>query len=181
LRPYALALLATFALFSLLFKWQPWASRLQLPAYFLWAPALAVIVGRKGAAVAVVTGLFVWTASIPWLVGNATRPLGPLLQPEGIARRREYFAKRSDVYPAYLAVTDRITQAGCDRVGLELEEDSWEYPIWVLLRDRGFSGEIQHISVENASRIYEDRTYRPCAIIRDRGSGGITVRLQPGS
>lgn len=177
LRPYAIAIVASFLLFSLVFMWQPWGSRLQLPGYFLWVPILAIVIARRGTAAVLIVGLLVWGASVPWLIANRTRPLRLLLQPEGFARRSAYFAKRRDLYEPYLALADQIAGASCEKVGLELREDSWEYPIWLLLREKGFTGQIRHVSVVNESRIYEDRAFQACATVTDKGSRGIEVRL----
>jgi 4-amino-4-deoxy-L-arabinose transferase-like glycosyltransferase len=40
---YNIALLAAFLLFAFYVKWQPWGSRLQLPLFVLWSPAMAIV------------------------------------------------------------------------------------------------------------------------------------------
>jgi hypothetical protein len=55
------------------------------------------------------------------------------------------------------------------KVGLSLEEDSWEYPFWVLLQKQNEIYQIEQVNVENISgkkyQIYPYKNFVPCAII----------------
>jgi len=48
---------------------------------------------------------------------------------------------------------------------LKLAFDDPEYAVWVLLRNRGFTGRIRHVYVENESARLENARSTPCAIL----------------
>lgn len=174
-----LALLANLLGFWLLFKWQPWENRLLLPLAVLGVPIIA-------------TYLCQWVDQ-PWhrlLVGilglvaisYALTPIRhPLIAlPSGaqeqspsiltLSREALYFSgARKELYGPYQQVAALIHEHQCQRVGLVLVGESWEYPLWVLLQHQA-PVKIRHIAVENASAVlpppFADQEL--CAIISFR-------------
>ena len=47
-------------------------------------------------------------------------------------------------------VADAIIASDSQRVGLNLPFDAAEYPLWVMLRNRGFKGQIDHVTAKAA-------------------------------
>ena len=163
---YAGGLVVGFLLFCLVLKWQPWHSRLHLPLFVLWAPAVSIAlsrgwsrrIGHGAAAVLLVAALV--------LIGyNETRPLyGP---------RSIFFAERADQYFAtrpfgadYRAAIRYLNAQPHRHIGLVLGENAWEYPFWALLesqdRDRP---RLEHVLVGNDSGRLATQRQRPAAII----------------
>ena len=57
-----------------------------------------------------------------------------------------------------------IIQAnGWKNIGLLLGSDSYEYPLWKVLGDNGYT--IKHVNVDNETAIYEDKSFVPDCII----------------
>jgi hypothetical protein len=164
---YVACLVGAALLFCLLLKWQPWHSRLQLPLFVLSAPVVALLLTRHLSArpvLAIAATLVL--AAMPWAVRNQSRPL--LGEPSllRMSTTEQLFFNRPDLRTPYVGAADVLIARGCGRVGLVIGGDDWEYPFWVLLRERlGPSVHVEHIAVQNASRITADDGPRPCGIV----------------
>src|SRR5437773_8801141 len=66
--------------------------------------------------------------------------------------------------PLVMAAHD-IVLSHCDRVGLKMDFDDPEYPVWVVLRNRGFAGRIDDFAVDNDSGRIVRATQHPCAVL----------------
>lgn len=166
-------LVVAFLLFSLLLRWQIWANRLMLPLLVLWC-ALVVIAlddarGRRMALMAIAVALL----RLPWVFNNATRPIDGRALYATLPREQHYFIKRPSLFEEYRDAAKGIIAIGCQRVGLLSGSNSWEYPLWVMLRNRGFEGTITHETVRNISATLAVRSERPCAMFADGGIGPV--------
>lgn len=170
---YFLVVLASFLMFCLLFKWQPWHSRLHLPFFVFLCPVFGYVLSGKfnkklGQYILI---LFIFFSS-PYLIYNEVKPLvGTNSEGSNIFttdRTSEYFAARFDIQTDYLNAAGVITDQNCRSVGLLSRPDAWEYPLWVLLNRRS-PVRLEHINVQNPSTIaYGTPPYRsfiPCAIV----------------
>jgi hypothetical protein len=151
---YVACLTGAALLFCLLLKWQPWHSRLHLPLFVLAAPFVAVALTRHLPAplTLALAGALV-LAAMPWVVGNQTRPLlgDPSLLRMSATERM--FFNRPELRAPYVGAADALTARGCGQVGLVIGGNDWEYPLWVLLRERlGPSVRVEHVAVQNVSR-----------------------------
>lgn len=159
--PYAMAVIASALLFSILFKWQPWHTRLQVGIFMLAVPAAAVALQRTSAAASGIVAGLLLLAAVPYVVANWNRPLlgSSFLQ---LPRDRQYFDAKPSLYEAYLGAVDRIPRE-CRDVGLITNGDGWEYPLWVLTRGRV---SFRNVLVANQTRSFERRPSQPpCAVI----------------
>jgi len=146
---YVLCLIASFVLFSGVLRWQPWVSRLQLPLFLLAGPVIGRALGR-GRRGAVVLGGLCLAAAIPWLLGNATRPLLGNWSVFRVPRTEMYFASRPDVERGYLDTIDYLVATDRREIGLVLGGDDYEYPLWALLGQRsGGAVRFRHVNVAN--------------------------------
>ena len=166
---YCMALLAAFAAFCLILRWQPWHSRLHLPLFVLWSPAIAVVSARWRPLSRVVA-LALIVASIPWLLWNGSRPLVGSHGVFARSRETQYFANRPALREPYERAVSAVTERGCDQIGLVVDGNGWEYPLWVLSSAaRGGPVRIEHIAVHNESattgRAARFAGFRPCAVI----------------
>jgi 4-amino-4-deoxy-L-arabinose transferase-like glycosyltransferase len=171
---YLAAVAAGYVLFCLILKWQPWHSRLLLPLFVIGAPAVSAISARywKPGIVRMIA-LTLLIASIPWVLGNVTRPLvnvskdgtfsSPLLTYE---RDRLYFMNREDLYEKYLKIADDIRRLKATNIGLTISRGDFEYPLWVLIKERNpLPIRIEHVEVKNPSRRTRVDDFRPDFIV----------------
>ena len=182
LRGYALAAAATLVLFSIVFKWQIFGARYQVPFFVLFAPVAAVALARalprRGAALA--AGLLLVSA-VPWLVGVRTRPLlfpgpdprtGRLLE---TPRLDLYYATGGYLQEPYHAMADMIRAAGCDRVGLRLPGNSAEYLLWVELGAPRPDLRVEWLVAGTPSARFADPAFEPCAVICEECPPGMAA------
>lgn len=176
---YVLPLLLGFVLFSGTLKWQVWGTRLQLPFFAAWCAVIPIYLfsSKRGwlLVVPVIVGVFAFT----WTFDNATRPInqGALYaQP----REENYFLTRVDIRPAYLGAIQQLTASGCREIGLAFGENSFEYPLWAILKERAYPARIEHVRVLSASTRLEAPDFTPCAILlhgREREDFGDAFRV----
>ena len=103
---YAAGVLACIILYSLVFKWQPWGNRLQLPIFLLGAPLIGYGFDRlrKPKVVLLLFVLGFFSYSVPYLTMNSTRPLVPFFKkgsPLGSNQVRKFFSNRPELYKDY--------------------------------------------------------------------------------
>ena len=175
---YCIAVIAAYLLYCFLLRWQPWISRLLLPLCVLGAPALAMICAsywKRGVTNIAVLALLV--AALPWTFSNNSRPLMHLSAEQGaqfpllsLDRNLLYFMNKGEsVYIRYSMIARDIQQKGATRIGLIMGEDSWEYPLWVFLKEASVEGfRIEHINVMNVSGSTRDEDFQPDYTLRLR-------------
>ncbi len=161
---YGLCIASGIFLFSWLFKWQPWGSRLQLPFFILSVPFISTFLFRnKHLLLRIFYGIILaGTAlvSLLWLFNNATRPFVPY---EKIDRTKAFFAIIPSMEQDYLEMVNSVP-INCSIIGLAFGDEGYEYPLWPLLKERGFKGRIDFVFVQNQSEVLvKPRDY--CSII----------------
>lgn len=182
---YALALAVAALLFCVALKWQPWHSRLQLPLFVLAGPLMAVGWERYPRGLWVAALALVVLAVRP-LLFNRLAPLAGRHTVFDTPRADQYFqtygGRPSGRQQAYLGALGLVSDQGCMRIGLRLDWDDWEHPLWVLrpALDRGASGtrRLAHVDVANPTgRLREPGPpLDPCAILVGGGTPGDTLR-----
>ena len=93
-------------LYSLLFKWQPWGNRLQLPIFLVGAPLIGYgfdkIRPSRTLLLIFIIGFFLYSS--PYLTLNTTRPLVPVFRKNSPFRAnyvRKFFSNRPTLYKEY--------------------------------------------------------------------------------
>lgn len=171
---YAVVVAATFLIYCLLFKWQVFGSRLHLPFFVLFAPAVGFSLSRILPSDAVrLIGAILILASWPWLTGIDSRPLIPneqSLTGSVLTQTREelYFALGGHLVKPYPSMTDIIQETGCNKVGLMLSGSGAEYPLWVLLGAPDPDLELEWIVSGTPSESYRQVDFQPCAVICEK-------------
>lgn len=146
----------SFVGFCAYLRWQPWHSRFHLPYFVMLLPCASIVMvtkwagGLRMAAGAVLGGLALhalgWNHSRPLLTGHPF-----IFQP----REQQYFLTVPNFYLPAAQAAEEIVGSGSREIGLHLKHnyfthnDEMEYPLWVLLRNRGFSGRIYHADFTN--------------------------------
>jgi len=163
---YALSLASGFLLYCILLKWQPWGNRLQLPLFVLAAPliAMAIPFERKKLALPL-SAAFMLCCSVPWLMGNETRPLWGDRSILHAKRESLYFVKRPQLESYYLHYVDQFMKRdSCAIIGITSPSgNAYEYPFWALLSGRTATmPQIEHVNIDNISRSIPRRGFQPC-------------------
>jgi len=149
---FAGVLLSGVFLFCGYLKWQQWHTRRHLAFLLLFMPLVSWVLVRRASrsgpwVAAVVVQVFAWYS----IASNISCPIfsAHFLS---LPRERQYaFVHHKSLNEGLTDVTDAIVAAKCKNVGLKLGYDTAEYPIWVMLKNRGFDGTIQHSYVDNES------------------------------
>lgn len=164
LREYLLIIIGCFLLYGLLFKWQPWQTRLYLPLFVLIAPLVGVVCAailRRRVTNAIV--ILLLATSLLWVFFGRPRSLVYILH---LNRSDQYFTNVIGAKQVYAEMARLIQQHGCTDVGLSVVEVSWEYLFWVTLQPPdGQPLRLEHVNVRNDSRLFPRPNFEPCAII----------------
>jgi hypothetical protein len=169
---YALTLVAGFVLYSAIFKWQIFAGRLLLPFFMVYAPVCGYAFGRlRPPFLSSLSGIILLGLSWPALTGIASRPLIPN-EGSNLAMSILYTPRQELRYANIQGqrqieeqIVDMIDAVGCRQVGLSLQGDGAEYPIWVLLGAPDHSLHIEWMVAGTPSAKLEDVSFEPCAVI----------------
>ena len=147
---YTLLIAAGFVLFCAMLKWQPWHERLHLPFLVLLTPAAAAIIGSRWNKCAVTAlALLLTVNAVLVLWHNPSFPLARMSEEQFSTQEGRMFVWRPDLYEPTVALANAVVKSGATNVFLKIGVDTWEYPLWVCLEDRGFTGTIQHAFVDN--------------------------------
>jgi hypothetical protein len=150
------------------FRWGLWQIRYQVPGFALAAPLVATAWPqrwsdtRKTAALCLFLGL----SSVPVLLLNQSRQLVPIARDWPFPLRRERvsylatsaierrFVNQPQLLAPYRDAVDAIVRAKAERIGLVLGGDSWEYPVWWMLRERKLDHpvRIEHVMLPDDRR-----------------------------
>jgi 4-amino-4-deoxy-L-arabinose transferase-like glycosyltransferase len=173
---YAGLVIASFLLFVALLKFQVWHSRFHLAYFILLSPFVALAISRAHRCLQLLSALSVIAYALVCLRCNEARPI---FYPWFVSLPRE--AQYLDIHasswtPALQSISDEIVHAGCQNVGLKLGFDAFEYPIWLMLKNRGFTGTIEHCYVEHVSGRIPSPNPDPSAIITRVGTPPDAVR-----
>jgi len=142
--------------------------RYHLPAFALAAPMVGLAwpqrwaPSRKKTAAILLLGL----TALPALFFNQGRELVPLWRnrPLPLSRDRpsylvqsrdeKLFAQQPQLLAPYRDAVDVIVRSQASQIGLALGGDSWEYPLWRMLRDRNPHRpvRIEHVDLPGAPR-----------------------------
>jgi 4-amino-4-deoxy-L-arabinose transferase-like glycosyltransferase len=168
---YTGSVVAGFVLFAAVMKWQPWHSRLLLPAMILGAPVLALGLSK------IRPKFFYWILVLLLLLGaagpltqNRSRPLQGLFD----YPRSQLFTQRKELQLPMSALSwaasRNIDRTGCKNIGLMLTTDAWEYPLWYLLDPARRDVRLEHIARSgqpaSASLAVEQPSgFAPCLVV----------------
>ena len=82
------------------------------------------------------------------------------------SRTEQYFRNRPWLEKPYTALAGHIREAGYGSVGLVFNEVDMEYPLWILLKERGVSVRLEHVNVANESARLAEPPFKPEAVVR---------------
>jgi Dolichyl-phosphate-mannose-protein mannosyltransferase len=179
---YAGLLVTAFVLFCLILRWQPWHSRLQLPLFVLGAPVVGIVLARRPLLGRLVACGLLGTA-VPWVLFSETKPVLGNASVFRRDREAQYFAMRPDLRQPYLDTVARLREGQCAAVGFLMDENGFEYPLWVHLGKASGTGwpRLEHIGILDqggtALGAIGDARFRPCAVIATHPKVTEAIRL----
>jgi hypothetical protein len=167
-------------IYSYLFKWQIFGSRLQLSLLVLLAPLVGVVIATslRRPVFAHAASLILLILSLPWLFRIEQRPL--LDNPADIpfAGKSLLNTSRGDWYfvtagnkSALKEFASSIAEEECDQVGIVLSGSSPEYLYWKALDAPRPDMRIEWITSNSATLELQDPSFVPCAVICESCGG----------
>jgi hypothetical protein len=172
LKMYAVTVLTTMLVFSFVFKWLIFGSRLHLPFFILFAPVAVALV--KPAILGIWSGAIGGTLlilAVPWLIGIETRPLIPISPNSTVEsvlsedRWNLLFANGLYLLEPTRDVALRIEESQCDQIGILFSGNGVEYPLWSFLDAPEMNLRIEWIVKGTYSDQYSVDEFSPCAIV----------------
>ena len=161
-------------------RWEMYIARYMVPYFALLCPAIALQIQKmfkykednninasqyiRG----LTTGMIYFMCLVD-LIGLVSFHYGHVNK--GGDRNQRYFVWNGEEYTYDEEASNLIKKAGYKKIGLNLGCDSYEYPIWKILGDNGYT--IKHVNVSNETLKYEDKQFIPdCIIVMDNKIDG---------
>ena len=180
---YLYSIIGGFLLFCLLTKMQLYHSRHHLVLFVLSAGFVGLVFSKifnKYWLVSISIVLFM--TCLPWVFDHKTRSITGSQNIFNVSRDEQYFMAVPQLKAPYIEAVDFIKKQNCSNIGLSLGSEAlpygyWEYPFWILLKER-LTPEplrIEHILNPNntsnkLSQFSPFNNFVPCAIIAIRES-----------
>ncbi len=130
---FVVGLVLSFLFFSLIFKWQPWGVRLLMPLYVLmWIFIVLILEKIINSKLALLLSLALIIQSLPYLFLNENKPISKVFK----SHEDKYFLFTEDLKlfgkNDFSTISKKIANLDIKNIGLILNNDTWEYPIWAL-------------------------------------------------
>lgn len=140
---YTAGVVLAFMTIAALLKWQPWITRLLLPGMVLSGPIAGLAAGRLPANGRVILAGLLFLAAMPWALTAYSRPVLPAENRAIVSIFRNtpeevMFATRPELRMGYIETISWLRQKRPKSIGLLTDGDSWEFPIWWLVRRSHF-------------------------------------------
>jgi hypothetical protein len=142
LRTYLLATLISMLAFFVLLRWNPWIVRYEICWFMIIIPPLALFVSELPPRLLILLIMLLGLQSSTFVFNNKSRPFFGRRSIVTASPVDIIFTNRPELKADYLRLTDLLVQSQARRVGLVVGEDSWEFPIWYLLRKQLSEGEM---------------------------------------
>ncbi|MGV8108430.1 MAG: hypothetical protein AB2L10_03205 [Methanospirillum sp.] len=100
-----------------------------------------------------------------WEEKNEARNKGVLFS----SRISDYTTNNPSYEAQYETLFEYITSNNVSSIGLDIQEDSWNYPIWAILRyEKHHEIFMEHLNVSNPSQKFSKHNFIPEIIISER-------------
>lgn len=155
---YLLTILIGFVLFNMYLRWQPWNSRLQLPFFVMMSPFIGYVLGSVIYKIPKITKyvvVLIFGMTVQPLFASTSKPITGANNIFVTERESQYFRKNPDLFLSYKLIAKEISENKCEKLGLIINGNDWEYPIWILLKNQlSFPFTLRHVNVNNISSKY---------------------------
>lgn len=144
---YGCMVCGTGIVFCCVVAWQPWIARFQQTIFFLASPIVALVLCKRKFLTIFCLTVLVMSAVLTNLF-NFSRPIFDRNNiKSGVAinlnREKNYFFDNNGLYLDYKDVSNKLLTF--ERIGLIIGSDSWEYPLWMFLREHNWKGSVVHV------------------------------------
>lgn len=178
---YALVITGLFLSFIWFMKWSIFHNRVQLLIFILFCPFIAdVLIRTFKEKISFIFAIILLLCALPWLLCNVSRPLIGSKSVLSTPRLDQYFANLSGAPLSYKGAVQEIQQYQCSDIGYALGEDTWEYPLWILLKTNPTKNfRIEHVLGNNPTfhkLEYPLGSFNPCAILQSGASKDTMIR-----
>jgi 4-amino-4-deoxy-L-arabinose transferase-like glycosyltransferase len=134
---YTTAVVTGYVLFCASIKWQPFDVRLDLPLFVAAAPATGLALARIARErITSIISLLLLLLTVPPLLCNPSHPLVARNNIFNLDRESEYFLNRPELAAPYIQAADFLASQQCNSIGLAMEPNDYEYPLWILMHNR---------------------------------------------
>ena len=163
--PYCLIAILSFLIFIAIMRFQVWETRYEISFLLLLCPVIGIILNKvldNGEYRDYIIGAIVFIAlcSIYNQFIYHSEELDDRNNKDNKAIN--YFTSNLDLYDIYEEIVDIINEKGYNNVGLEVTEDTYEYPLYVMINNLN---RLEHVNINNSTRVYYDNEYIPEVII----------------
>lgn len=156
---YSLLIIASFLLFCLMVKWQPFGTRLHLALFFIFSPTIAIFIAQiEKLKMKVLLSLILFLIlinALPYVVLSRYRPLFGTPNIFKATKYEQYYANLRFLRKYQICGFDTLLYLRKTNIGLVLWKDHYEYPIWAKLKESNTNFTIEHVKVKNISAQYE--------------------------
>lgn len=153
----------SFVVFCCFLRWEQYITRYMISYFallilFIVLQTHVLFMRKKVLLYRMATVSLVVGSLINFCIGvQYLNQIAPFYAPGG------YFVYRENVRESYMEIAERLKAGGVGKIGLVIHSDTFEYPIWAMLRGEGY--EIRHIMVNNALKGWEQEDFVPDYII----------------
>lgn len=160
---FLIGILFSFLLFSAIFKWQPWGVRFFIPLYMLMAIQIGLFsepfLTNKRLQYSIV---FFICCSLPFLFLNDNKPiLRNFTKTISNKRYQNYFLFTSKINlyneDDFTKVKNILREYKIKSIGIALENDTWEYPLWKSKPENSKMFYVRFPEVYTKLKIYDSK------------------------
>jgi hypothetical protein len=143
---------ASVLFFCFFLRWQAWHARIHMTWFLLLAPVTAILIIRELPPWTIrFSSLALLALAGATIVANSSQPVFQAAYWR-LPREQRYFALGAEeTNRELLRLANTIIASKCRNIGLKADSCEVEYPLWVMLRNRGFQGRIDRCYVGNVS------------------------------
>ena len=169
---YMVASIIGFLLLCLCLRWEPYVARYMISYLALFCPGIVVSLNQIGQFEQyqkykyIFIGVLLIT-SLSETYKMSEFHLQAVEYNKQNVREKSYFYICGDGnYGDYMDIVNYITEHGYTNIGLYTGYNSFEYPLWMMLKDN--KCKIEHVEVSNMTSKYDDASFVPdCIFVRD--------------
>jgi 4-amino-4-deoxy-L-arabinose transferase-like glycosyltransferase len=154
-----------YVLFCVILRWEPFINRYLIAYLTLLCPMVAITIQslwknkkRIAKSVALIT-IILCSINVLFTAEYEMK--------DHIFKRPEGYFAGNNYENDYISVCSYVQTRNYIEIGLYFGEDSFEYPIWALLKNKGIT--IHQVSTDNDTTKYEDYLFIPeCILVSDK-------------
>jgi hypothetical protein len=165
---FAFGIAGSFVLYATLLRWSPWNARYQLPVFVLGAALSAIVLVRVTHRWTTAVATVLLLLGVALSVKNSSRPLvdrqySVITSP----RERTYFFDHHwDSADSFIQAATAASGKSCDSIGIDANENHFEYPMMALLNRDGRQRHISYVGVHNSTIAYQHPDQvAPCEVV----------------